>query len=180
MVAQIAKEMGILTVGVVTKPFQFEGKRRLKQAEEGIASLEKNVDSLIVIPNQRLIDVVDDNFTLLDSFSRVDDILRQGIQGIAEIINKPGIINVDFADVQAIMKGSGTAIMGIGMGAGKDRAADAVERAVLNPLLEMEMAGAMGILVNVSGGNNLTISNTTESYVQNAHADANIIAGLDC
>lgn len=180
IVAKIAKEMNILTVAVVTKPFDFEGTLRLKKAQEGISQLEKTVDSLIIIPNQKLIDVMDDNFTLIDSFSKVDDILRQGIQGIAEIINTPGLINVDFADVQAIMQGAGTSIMGIGLGAGKDRAMDAVEKAVLNPLLEMKINGAKGILVNVSGGNNLTIAeyNKILTYItKNAHPDANIIAG---
>ncbi len=180
MVAKIAKEMNILTVAVVTKPFDFEGTLRFKKAQEGIAQLEKTVDSLIIIPNQKLIDVMDDNFTLMDSFSKVDDILRQGIQGIAEIIKTPGLINVDFADVQAIMQGAGTSIMGIGLGAGKDRAMDAVEKAVLNPLLEMKINGAKGILVNVSGGNNLTIAeyNKILTYItKNAHPDANIIAG---
>ncbi|HCL55474.1 MAG TPA: cell division protein FtsZ [Spirochaetia bacterium] len=181
VVAQIAKEMGILTIAVVTKPFQFEGKRRMNQAEEGIKKLEKNVDSVIVIPNQRLVEIYnDDNFSLIDAFLKVDDILGYGIQGIAEIINKPGVINVDFADVQSIMKGAGNALMGIGIGTGKNRAIDAAERAVHNPLLDINISGAKGILVNVSGGKDLSLSeyNKIVSYItSNAHPEANIIAG---
>ncbi len=180
VVAQIAKEMGILTVAIVTKPFQFEGKRRMTQANEGIKTLEKNVDSLLVIPNQRLIDIVDENVALMDSFSMVDDILRQGIQGIAEIINKSGIINVDFADVKAIIDGSGTALMGVGIGVGKDRATDAIQGALNNPLLDISINGAKGILVNVCGGKDLSLTEYNKivaDITQKAHPDADIIAG---
>lgn len=180
VVAQIAREMGILTVAVVTKPFDFEGRRRMAQAEEGIEKLKKNVDSIITIPNQRLIDMVEDNFSLMEAFSKVDDILRQGIQGIAEIINKTGVVNVDFADVKVIMQNSGTAIMGIGIGSGKERSMNAGEMAVNNPLLDIDISGAKGILVNVSGGKDLSLSEyhkIVKYITDKAHPEANIIAG---
>lgn len=180
VVAEISKELGILTIAVVTKPFIFEGSRRMRQAEDGIKKLEKQVDSLIVIPNQRLADVVEENISLMESFYRVDDILRQGIQGIADIINKPGLINVDFADVKAIMSGAGTSIMGIGIGTGKNKASDAVERAINNPLLDLNIQGAKGILININGGKDLSLSEYTKiisQITEKAHQDANIIAG---
>jgi len=180
VVAEISKELGILTIAVVTKPFVFEGTRRMKQADEGIKKLEKHVDSLIIIPNQRLVDVIEENISLVESFYRVDDILRQGIQGIADIINKPGLINVDFADVKAVMSGAGTSIMGIGVGTGKNKAQDAVERAINNPLLDLNIHGARGLLININGGKDLSLSEYTKIITEitdKSHPDAIIIAG---
>lgn len=180
IIAEIAKETGALTVAVVTKPFAFEGKRRMETAEEGIASLKDCVDTLIVIPNQRLMDVVDKKMTLLDAFKLADNVLGQGVQGISDLITVPGLINVDFADVKTIMTESGSALMGIGEASGENRAATAARMAVASPLLEVSIDGAKGILFNVIGGPDLTMTEVSDasSIIANAaDPDANIIFG---
>lgn len=179
IVASCAKELGILTVGVVTKPFFFEGKVRMANAMNGIMSLKESVDTLITIPNDRLIDTVG-NMVLTEAFSVADDVLRQGIQGISDLITQPGMINLDFADVRTIMKEKGMAHMGIGMASGDKRAIEAAKQAVASPLLETTINGAKGILLNITGGPNLSLKETTEaaSIVQEyADPDANIIMG---
>lgn len=180
IVAEIAKESGALTVGVVTKPFLFEGQRRMHLAEEGIDSLKDKVDTLIVIPNQRLIDVVDKKMTLLEAFKVADSVLGQGVQGISDLITVPGLINVDFADVRAIMTDAGSALMGIGQGVGEDRAVTAAKIAVASPLLEVSIEGAKGILFNITGGDDLTMTEVNDAATiisQSADPDANIIFG---
>ncbi len=150
-IAEISKELGILTVGVVTKPFEFEGKKRMNNAEKGILELRKNVDTLVIIPNQRLLSIIDKKTTLIESFRKADEILRQGVQGISDLISKPGVINLDFADVKTIMKDKGVAHMGIGRGAGEDKAEIAAKSAIQSPLLETKIDGARSVLINVSG-----------------------------
>ena len=180
IIAEIAKESGALTVGVVTKPFTFEGKRRMILAEEGIAALKSKVDTLIVIPNQRLIDVVDKKMTLLEAFKVADSVLGQGVQGISDLITMPGLINVDFADVRAIMTDAGSALMGIGRGVGEGRAITAAKAAIESPLLEVSINGARGILFNITGGQDMTMSEVNEAaqiISQAADSDANIIFG---
>lgn len=180
IIAEIAKETGALTVAVVTKPFAFEGKRRMATAEEGIAALKDSVDTLIVIPNQRLMDVVDKKMTLLDAFRLADNVLGQGVQGISDLITVPGLINVDFADVKTIMTESGSALMGIGEASGENRAATAARMAVASPLLEVSIDGAKGILFNVIGGSDLTMTEVSDASTIIANAadpDANIIFG---
>lgn len=180
VIAEIAKEAGALTVAVVTKPFAFEGIRRMQAAEEGIIALKDNVDTLIVIPNQRLMDVVDKKMTLLDAFRLADNVLGQGVQGISDLITVPGLINVDFADVKTIMMDSGSALMGIGEASGENRAATAARMAVSSPLLEVTIDGAKGILYNVIGGQDMTMSEVSDAsaIIANAAApDANIIFG---
>jgi cell division protein FtsZ len=180
IVAEIAKESGALTIGVVTKPFRFEGLRRQKIAEEGIANLQGRVDTLITIPNERLLQVVDKKTPITDAFKVADDVLRQGVQGISDLIVFPGLINLDFADVKAIMSGQGQALMGIGFGNGDTRAADAARDAVASPLLETTIAGAKGILLNVTGGPDLTLYEVTEAanlVSESADPDAQIIFG---
>lgn len=180
VIAEIAKEAGALTVAVVTKPFAFEGIRRMQSAEEGIAALKESVDTLIVIPNQRLMDVVDKKMTLLDAFRLADNVLGQGVQGISDLITVPGLINVDFADVKTIMSDSGSALMGIGEASGENRAATAARMAVSSPLLEVSIDGAKGILYNVIGGPDMTMSEVSDAsaLIANAAApDANIIFG---
>jgi len=180
VVAELAKESGALTVGVVTKPFTFEGTRRMVTAEEGIEDLKDKVDTLIVIPNQRIIDVVDKKVTLLEAFKVADSVLGQGVQGISDLITVPGLINVDFADVRTIMTNAGTAFMGIGTGVGENRATTAARTAIASPLLEVSIDGAKGILFNIIGGNDLTMSEVNEAaeiIAQSADADANIIFG---
>jgi len=180
IIAEIAKETGALTVAVVTKPFAFEGKRRMTTAEEGIAGLKDSVDTLIVIPNQRLMDVVDKKMTLLDAFRLADNVLGQGVQGISDLITVPGLINVDFADVKTIMTESGSALMGIGEASGENRAATAARMAVASPLLEVSIDGAKGILFNVIGGPDLTMTEVSDASTIIANAadpDANIIFG---
>lgn len=179
-VAEIAKEVGALTVAVVTKPFLFEGTRRMVSAEEGIENLKDKVDTLIVIPNQRILDVVDRKLSLLDAFKVADSVLTQGVQGIAEIITMPGLINVDFADVRAIMSNAGSALMGIGSGVGENRAQTAARSAVSSPLLEISMEGARGVLFNIVGGPDLTMTEVDEAakiISSAADPDANIIFG---
>lgn len=179
-IAEIAKETGALTVAVVTKPFAFEGVRRMQTAEEGIAGLRDKVDTLIVIPNQRLMDVVDKKMTLIDSFKLADNVLGQGVQGISDLITVPGLINVDFADVKTIMHESGSALMGIGEASGENRAATAARMAISSPLLEVSIDGAKGILYNIIGGSDMTMSEVSDAssiIASAADPDANIIFG---
>lgn len=180
IIAKIAKEVGALTVGVVTKPFGFEGTRRMLNAEEGIENLKDKVDTLIVIPNQRLLDVVDRKMTLMDAFRVADSVLGQGVQGISDLIVLPGLVNVDFADVKAIMRDAGSALMGIGTGTGENRAQTAARTAIASPLLEISIEGAKGVLFNIIGGNDLTMTEVDEAakiIAQAADPDANIIFG---
>jgi len=180
VIAQIAKEAGALTVAVVTKPFQFEGTRRMLNAEEGISELKEKVDTLIVIPNQRLLEVIDKKMTLLEAFRVTDSVLGQGVQGISDLITMPGLINVDFADVKAIMTNAGSSLMGIGTGVGENRAATAARTAIASPLLELSIEGAKGVLFNITGGQDLTMSEVDDAAKQIAAAvdpDANIIFG---
>jgi len=180
IVAEIARESGALTIGVVTKPFRFEGMRRQRIAEEGIAVLQERVDTLITIPNERLMQVVDKKTTLSEAFKVADDVLRQGVQGISDLIVYPGLINLDFADVKAVMSGQGAALMGIGFGTGDTRAADAARDAVASPLLETTIAGAKGILLNVTGGKDLTLYEVNEAaqlVSESADKDAQVIFG---
>jgi cell division protein FtsZ len=180
IVAQISKEVGALTVAVVTKPFMFEGTRRMVAAEEGIENLKDKVDTLIVIPNQRILDVVDRKLSLLDAFKVADSVLMQGVQGISEIITMPGLVNVDFADVRTIMSEAGSALMGIGTGNGENRAQVAARAAIASPLLEITMEGARGVLFNIVGGPDLTMNEVDEAakiISSSADPDANIIFG---
>jgi cell division protein FtsZ len=163
IVAETAKELGALTVAVVTKPFSFEGAQRRAIAEEGLENLKERVDTLITIPNDKLLQIIDKKTTLINSFKIVDDVLRQGVQGISDLITKPGIVNVDFADVKAIMSNSGSALMGIGLGSGENRAAEAARAAINSPLLELSIDGAKGVLFNVSGCNDLTMLEINEA-----------------
>jgi len=162
-IAKLAKSAGALTVGVVTKPFAFEGSKRRRAAEEGIDRLREMVDALIVIPNERLLQMVDPKTTITDAFRMADDVLRQGIGGISDLITKPGIINLDFADVKTVMKDAGSALMAIGHGHGDSRCIDAAREAIESPLLEMNIQGATGVLYNITGGTNLTLMETSEA-----------------
>lgn len=180
VIAEIAKEAGALTVAVVTKPFAFEGVQRMRTAEEGIADLKDKVDTLIVIPNQRLMEVVDKKMTLLDAFKLADNVLGQGVQGISDLITVPGLINVDFADVKTIMTESGSALMGIGEASGENRAATAARMAISSPLLEVSIDGAKGILYNITGGEDMGMTEVSDASAIIANAaddDANIIFG---
>jgi cell division protein FtsZ len=180
-IAQIAKEMGILTVGVVTKPFLFEGTRRMVVAEEGVQKLKEKVDTLIVIPNQRLLDIVDKKMTLIEAFAVADSVLGQGVQGISDLITTPGLVNVDFADVRSIMSDAGSALMGIGVGTGENRAQVAARAAISSPLLDVSIEGAKGILFNITGGKDLTmneVNQAAEIISREADVDANIIFGM--
>jgi len=180
IIAQIAKEVGALTIAVITKPFAFEGTRRMVVAEEGIENLKDKVDTMIVIPNQRIMEVVDKKMTLLEAFKVVDGVLGQAVQGISEIITVPGLINRDFADVKAIMENAGSALLGIGTGVGENRAQTAVRSAISSPLLDVSIEGARGILFQITGGPDLTMSEVDEAakiISQAADADANIIFG---
>ncbi|MEQ8199311.1 MAG: cell division protein FtsZ [Clostridiaceae bacterium] len=180
VVAEIAKTMGILTVGVVTKPFPFEGRRRMKHAEMGIETLKEKVDTLVIIPNERLLTMVDKKTTLLDSFKLADDVLMQGVQGISDLITIPGLVNLDFADVRAVMIDKGLAHMGVGRGSGDNRAAEAAKQAISSPLLETSIVGATGVLLNVTGGADLgllEINEAAEIVQDAADPDANIIFG---
>jgi cell division protein FtsZ len=180
IIAEIAKELGALTIAVVTKPFHFEGARRMVSAEEGIVNLKDKVDTLIVIPNQRLLDVIDKKMTLRDAFRVTDSVLGQGVQGIADIITLPGLINVDFADVRTIMTNAGSSLMGIGTGVGENRASTAARTAIASPLLEKSIEGAKGVLFNITGGPDMTMAEVDEAAKQIASAvdpDANIIFG---
>ncbi|MFH2085799.1 MAG: cell division protein FtsZ [bacterium] len=180
LIAELAKEAGALTVAVVTKPFAFEGIRRMSVAEDGIEELKGKVDTLIVIPNQKLMDVVDKKMTLQEAFRVADSVLGQGVQGISDLITVSGLINVDFADVRAIMTDAGTALMGVGMGTGENRAQMAARTAISSPLLEVKIDGARGILFNITGGTSLTmneVSEAAEMISSHADPDANIIFG---
>jgi cell division protein FtsZ len=180
VVAEIAKEAGALTIGVVTKPFTFEGAKRKLTAEKAAEALKAKVDTLITIPNDRLRDVVQKNTSILDAFRVVDDVLRQGVQGISDIITVPGLINLDFADVRAIMKDAGSALMGIGRASGENRAIDAARQAIASPLLEVNISGAQGILFNVTGSSSLSLFEVTEAAEEiraAADSEANIIFG---
>src|SRR5687768_6278419 len=181
VIAQVARDCGALTVGVVTKPFGFEGKKRLKQAEQGIERLEAAVDTLIVIPNNRLLALVGNNTSMVDAFRKADAVLLNAVQGISDLMTVPGLINVDFADVRTIMNNMGRALMGSGAGSGKRRAIEAAEMAISSPLLEdVSIDGATGILINITGGPDLTLHEVNEAsslIQQAAHEDANIIFG---
>jgi cell division protein FtsZ len=163
VIAKHARAAGALTVGVVSKPFDFEGTRRRRAAEEGIARLRETVDALIVIPNQRLLDMVDAKTSIEEAFGMADDVLRQGIGGISDLITKPGVINLDFADVKTVMKEAGSALMAIGHGSGETRCIDAAQQAIESPLLEMNIQGATGVLYNITGGTGLTLLETSEA-----------------
>lgn len=180
IVAEIAREQGALTVAVVTKPFAFEGTRRMLTAEEGIMALKEKVDTLIIIPNQRILDIVDKKMTLLEAFKLVDSVLTQGVMGISDLITLPGLINVDFADVRTIMLDAGSALMGIGTGVGENRAATAARMSISSPLLEVSIDGAKGVLFNITGGPDLTMSEVEEAaklIAASVDPDANIIFG---
>ncbi len=173
VIAEIAKEeLGALTVGVVTRPFSFEGRRRSMQADDGITKLREKVDTLIIIPNDRLLQVVEKKTSIVDAFRVADDVLRQGVQGITDLITIPGLINLDFADVRTIMQDAGSALMGIGVASGESRAPEAAKASISSPLLEASIEGAQGILLNISGGSDLGLFEVNE-----AHPDANIIFG---
>ena len=180
IVAATAKELGILTIGVVTKPFTFEGKKRLAQAERGVASLKGRVDTLVVIPNDKLLQVIDRKTSIVEAFRMADDVLRQGVQGISDLIAVPGLINLDFADVKTIMLNQGMAHMGIGRASGENRAEDAAKQAIQSPLLETSIEGAKGVIINITGSSDIGLheANTAAELVQrNADPEANIIFG---
>jgi cell division protein FtsZ len=178
--ARIARSLGALTIGVVTRPFSFEGKRRATQAEDGIATLREEVDTLIVIPNDRLLTISDRQVSVLDAFKQADQVLLQGVSGITDLITTPGLINVDFADVKAVMSNAGSALMGIGSSRGEDRAVAAAEAAISSPLLEASIEGAQGVLLSIAGGSDLglfEINEAAQLVSESAHSDANIIFG---
>ena len=180
IVAAAAKEMGILTIGVVTKPFTFEGKKRLSQAERGIESLKGKVDTLVVIPNDKLLQVIDRKTSIVEAFKMADDVLRQGVQGISDLIAIPGLVNLDFADVKTIMLNTGMAHMGIGRASGENRAEDAAKQAIQSPLLETSIEGARGVIINITGGEDLGLHevNTAAELIQRSvDPEANIIFG---
>ncbi|MCB0867096.1 MAG: cell division protein FtsZ, partial [Solirubrobacterales bacterium] len=182
VIARLARDIGALTVGIVTKPFTFEGSRRQKQAEQGIEALAGEVDTLIVIPNDRLLEVLDQSTPMVDAFQVADDVLRQGVQGISDLVTLPSVINLDFADVRSIMSDAGRALLGIGMGSGPDRALIAAEKATSSPLLETPMDGARSILLSVTGGSDLSlieVSEAARAVGEAAHPDANIIFGAN-
>ena len=180
VLASLASELGALTVAVVTKPFKFEGTKRQAQAADGIESLRQNCDTVIVIPNDRLLEVLDEKTTMLDAFRIADDVLRQGVQGICDLITMPGLINLDFADVKTIMKDAGSALMGIGFATGDDRAVRAAESALSSPLIDTELVGARGILLSIAGGDDLSlfeVNEAAEVVRRAARDDTNIIFG---
>jgi cell division protein FtsZ len=180
IVARVAREVGALTVGIVTMPFKFEGSRRRKQADDGLAALREACDTLIVVPNDRLLEVLDKSTSMLDAFRIADDVLRHGVQGICDLITNPGLINLDFADVRTIMADSGSALMGIGYATGENRAKEAAERALRSPLIEEEITGARGILLSIAGGDDLTlyeVNEAAEAVREAATDDTNIIFG---
>jgi cell division protein FtsZ len=181
IIAEIAKEeVGALTVGVVTKPFEFEGRRRMQQAEDGIDKLRAEVDTLLVVPNEKLLQVVERRESVLEAFRKADDVLRQGVQGITDLITVPGLINLDFADVEMVMRDAGSALMGIGAASGESRAAEAAKIAISSPLLEQSIDGATGLLINVTGGEDLGLFEVHEAadlVVNTADSGANIIFG---
>ncbi len=180
VIAQIAQELGALTVGIVTKPFSFEGKKRMEQALVGIEELKKNVDTLIVIPNDKLREIIDKSTPLLESFKEVDNVLRRGVQSISDLIAVAGLINLDFADVKTVMEKRGSALIGIGIGVGENRATEAARQAVASPLLETSISGATDAIINVTGGNNLTlfeVEEAAEVIRSSANTDINTIFG---
>src|SRR5690606_2109101 len=181
IIAQAARELGVLTVGVVTKPFQFEGGKRMRQAEEGVEALQKVVDTLIIIPNQNLFRLANEKTTFTEAFAMADDVLYQGVKGVTDLMVRPGLINLDFADVRAVMDEMGKAMMGTGEATGEDRAVQAAEKAIANPLLdEISLNGAKGVLINITGGYDLTLfemDEAAEKIREKVDADANIIAG---
>jgi cell division protein FtsZ len=182
VIARLARDVGALTVGIVTKPFGFEGTRRAKQADDGVSSLGAEVDTLIVVPNERLLSVLAKTTTMIEAFQVADDVLRQGVQGISELITLPGLINLDFADVRTTMRDAGHALLGIGMGTGESRAVSAAERAVSSPLLETSVEGARSILLSITGGSDLSlleVSDAAKVVQEAAHPDANIIFGAN-
>ena len=181
IVAEIAKSMGALTIGVVTRPFTFEGRQRALRAEEGISNLKDKVDTLIVIPNDRLLDVGNETTSVLEAFRMADEVLLQGVQGITDLITTPGLINLDFADVRAVMTDAGSSLMGIGQARGEGRSAEAAKAAISSPLLEASIDGARGVLINVAGGSDLGMFEVNEAasiISKSAHPDANIIYGM--
>ncbi|MGI8536694.1 MAG: cell division protein FtsZ [Mycobacteriales bacterium] len=180
VVASVGRGLGALTIGVVTRPFSFEGRRRAQQAEEGIDALRQEVDTLIIIPNDRLLSISNRSVSVMDAFKSADQVLLSGVQGITDLITTPGLINLDFADVKAVMRGAGSALMGIGNARGDDRAAVAAEMAIASPLLEASMDGAHGVLLNISGGSDLglfEINEAAQLVADAAHPEANIIFG---
>ncbi|MBN8206457.1 cell division protein FtsZ [Microbacterium esteraromaticum] len=180
VVARIAKSIGALTIGVVTKPFSFEGRRRQSQAEQGVAKLKEEVDTLIVVPNDRLLEISDRGISMIEAFATADQVLLAGVQGITDLITTPGLINLDFADVKSVMQGAGSALMGIGSARGADRAIKAAELAVESPLLEASIEGAHGVLLSIQGGSNLgifEIHDAADLVKEAAHPEANIIFG---
>lgn len=180
VIAEIAKECGALTVGVVTRPFRFEGLKRARQAEQGIAALKEKVDTLIIIPNDRLLEIVDKKTPMLEAFLAADNVLRQGVQGVSDLIAVPGLINLDFADVKTIMTERGSALMGIGYASGENRAAEAAKKAISSPLLETSIDGARGVLLNITGGNNLSLYEVNEAadiVADAADPEVNMIFG---
>ncbi|WP_039041862.1 cell division protein FtsZ [Sporosarcina sp. ZBG7A] len=180
VIAQIAKDLGALTVGVVTRPFTFEGRKRSTQAIGGITAMKESVDTLIVIPNDKLLEIVDKNTPMLEAFREADNVLRQGVQGISDLIAVPGLINLDFADVKTIMSNKGSALMGIGMSTGENRASEAAKKAISSPLLETSIDGAKGVLMNITGGSNLSLFEVQEAADIVASAsdeDVNMIFG---
>lgn len=180
IVAEVAKSLGALTIGVVTRPFAFERKVRAEQAERGIQELKKRVDTLIVIPNDRLLDVADENTTMLDAFKMADQVLFQGVQGITDLITTPGVINLDFADVRAILTDAGSALLGVGHARGDNRSVEAARAAISSPLLESSIDGARGVLLSITGGSDLTLYEINEAariISDHAHPDANVIFG---
>jgi cell division protein FtsZ len=180
IVAEVAKEMGALTVGVVTRPFGFEGRRRSNQAEQGVEGLQSRVDTLILIPNDKLLAVISEQTALQEAFRIADDVLRQGVQGISDIITIPGLVNVDFADVRAVMADAGSALMGIGIGSGKTRAREAASAAISSPLLESSIEGARGVVLNITGGSDMTlheVNTAAETIYEVVDPNANIIFG---
>ncbi|MEX0765213.1 MAG: cell division protein FtsZ [bacterium] len=180
IIAQIGRELGSLTIGVVTKPFSFEGKRRATSADEGVRNLKQKVNTLITIPNDRLLEIIDRASTVIESFRVADDVLRQGVQGIADLITVPGLINLDFADVRTVMHEAGSALIGIGVATGEDRATRAAQAAISSPLLETSMEGARGVLINITGGLDLglvEVSEAAQIVKEAADPEANIIFG---
>ena len=180
VVAKVAKEMGILTIGIVTKPFSFEGRKRMLQAEAGIVQLRDYVDSLVVIPNERLKQISENRITLANAFEYADDILRHGVQSISDLINTPGIVNLDFADVSSVMRNAGYAHMGVGTGTGRDKAEVAAKAAISSPLLETSISGATGILINITASPDISldeVETASAMITQEAHPDATIIWG---
>lgn len=180
VIADVARESGALTIAVVTKPFAFEGRKRMQSAEHGIAELEQKVDTLITIPNERILQVIEKRTPLNEAFSYADDVLRQGIQGISDLITQPGLINLDFADVKTIMSDAGSAMMGIGEGSGEHRAADAAQKAIASPLLETTIEGARGVIFNITGGTDMAmyeVNEAAEMISRAVDSDAQIIFG---